>query len=108
MIIYRPQRGTVEEAMKEAMEFEDEIEMLTWIVESANADFPGIFNVSDIVINGETNVDKNTGWEDARFVCVRRNFDKTYDVPQIIGMCATDYLSLDEYKKLNNGFSNTN
>lgn len=49
-----------------------------------------------IVINDESTVnDGRIGWEDSKYVCVKRMGDEDYiqkyGTPQCIGMCATKY-----------------
>lgn len=93
MIIYRPHRGNLTEAMKEAKEFYNEQEMKEYIVQEWN----GCFSINDIVIVNENISDDRIGWEDTRYVCTKRfgNQDNIalYGYPQCIGMCATKYLN---------------
>lgn len=117
MIIYRPHRGSLADALAEAKEFETEEEMKYYIMRqykdyaqglldmennyididsSKNAryiDNP-LFDLSDIVIDDETFDDDRCGWHDTRYVCVKRMGNEIYDCPQCIGMCATDYEKL--------------
>lgn len=91
MIIYRPQRGTLEEAMKEAKEFETEDEMKDHIVKV----WDGLVKKEDIVITRIPFEDVRIGWKDCRFVCINKlgdeDYIKEYGCPQCIGYCATDY-----------------
>lgn len=102
MIIYRPHRGGLAEAMAEAQEFETEEEMKRYIYEEHKtlnrelgfSDAP--FEIEDIVIDKDNpHEDNRIGWNDAMYVCVKRygneNYIKKYGTPQCIGMCATDY-----------------
>lgn len=92
MIIYRPQRGGLQEAMLEAKEFENEEEMKRYIVKEHSKLFSlPPFDVCDIVINKKAFCDERIGWWDTRYVCVKRYFNEIYDCPQCIGYCATDY-----------------
>lgn len=95
MIIYRPHRGMLDEAMKETREFNTEDEMKRFIVSDWNADQNGLFGYDDIVIDDKEINDDRIGWKDTRYVCVNRmgdkNYIKMYGVPQCIGMCATKY-----------------
>lgn len=93
MIIYRPHRGSLVEAMAEAKEFNSELEMKEYIVEEWNH----YFNILDIVISDDIIEDNRNGWKDTRYVCTKRfgqqdNIAK-YGVPQCIGMCATVYIN---------------
>ena len=101
MIIYRPHRGSLEDAMKESCEFENELEMKKYIVNEWCEMWKGIFNnllfeIDDIVIDYDNVVsDERNGWKDTMYVCVKRmdeeDYMAKYGVPQCIGMCATDY-----------------
>ena len=92
MIIFRPHRGTLAEAMKEVKEFDNVEAMKNHIVESWNH----LFTADDVVINDESEVnDERIGWEDTKYVCVKRigteDYVAKYGKPQCIGMCATKY-----------------
>lgn len=95
MIIYRPHRSTLSQAMSEAKEFENEDDMKKYISE----DWNGLISFEDIVIDDEVTNDNRIGWKDSRYVCTKRcgkdNYMKLYGVPQCIGMCATDYKKED-------------
>ena len=91
MIIYRPHRGSLREAMLEAREFENEELMKEHIVKHWN----GLIYMEDIVIDDITIDDDRNGWKDTRYVCTRRmgneDYIKLYGKPQCIGHCATYY-----------------
>lgn len=92
MIIYRPHRGRLNDAMAEAKEFNSEQEMKEYIVEQ----WGGYVSFDDIVIIGDSHNDDRIGWRDVRYICAKR-FGKQdnivkYGFPQCIGMCATDYI----------------
>lgn len=98
MIIYRPHRGGLAEAMSEAKEFETIEDMKKYILEywmqhAPHGDKP--FELSDIVIGDETSDDNRIGWRNVRLVCVKRfggeDYMKEYGCPQCIGMCSEDY-----------------
>lgn len=95
MIIFRPHRGSLDEAMAEAKEFNTVEEMKEHIVKIWHDGWGGsreLFTVDDIVINERSAVnDDRIGWEDSMYVCVKRMGNKEYGVPQCIGMCATKY-----------------
>ena len=96
MVIYRPHRGRLDEAMAEAREFESFEEMKQYIVDESKQYWgKPAFDVTDIVIDEETSPDDRIGWKDERYVCVNRYFGEDYmekyRTPQCIGMCATDY-----------------
>lgn len=98
MIIYRPHRGEIAEAIAEAKEFESVEDMKTYIVDSWSSHTPEDykpFEVSDIVIAEESHNDSRIGWRNVRHVCVKRlgneDYMKEYGCPQCIGMCSEDY-----------------
>ena len=99
MIIFRPHRGSLAEAMAEAKEFASVEEMKEYIVKVWHDYWAGskiLFSVEDIVINDDSEVnDERIGWEDSKYVCVKRmgneDYVKKYGKPQCIGMCATKY-----------------
>ena len=84
MIIFRPHRSTLAEAMKEVKEFDNVEAMKKQIVESWNH----LFTVDDLVIDDESVVnDKRISWEDTKYVCVRSGTEEF-----VVGMCATKYV----------------
>lgn len=102
MIIYRPHRGGLKEAMAKARGFETEEEMKRHIYKEHRAYSLGLgysdapFEIEDIVIDKENpHEDKRIGWHDAMYVCVKRygneDYMKKYGRPQCIGTCAMDY-----------------
>lgn len=106
MIIYRPHRGRLSEAMQEAREFNTEDEMKQHIYEEHKRYFSKIgfdsapFEIEDIVIKEDTVInDSRTGWHDTMYVCVNRygndDYMEKYGTPQCIGMCARDYERMD-------------
>lgn len=92
MVIYRPHRGGLEEAMAEAREFSSGEEMLDFIVaEHTDAERGPAFSLNDLVIGSEARHDPRTGWHDTRYVCTRRYYGERFDPPAPIGFCAEDY-----------------
>ena len=79
MIIYRPHRGTLADAMAEAKEFPSETEMKQFI--AYLWDVPP----ENIVLRDPIDDNRN-GWHDTRYVCICN-----YGTPQCVGMCATQY-----------------
>jgi hypothetical protein len=92
MIIYRPHRGNLVDAMVEAKEFNNEQEMKEYVANQ----WDGYISVSDIVIVDNPHNDDRIGWKDTRYVCTKRFGEQDnmvlYGVPQCIGMCATEYI----------------
>ena len=105
MVIYRPHRGSLSEAIAEAREFGSFDEMKQYIVNDEKQCFgkPG-FEISDIVICEVKRCDDRIGWKDERYVCIKRYFGEDYmekyGTPQCIGMCATDYPGLNESREM--------
>lgn len=96
MIIYRPHRRALKDAMLEAKEFESIKAMKQYIVqESAKLWGRSLFEEEDIVIDEESFSDNRNGWNDTRYVCVKRmgdeDFMEKYGGSQCIGFCATDH-----------------
>lgn len=92
MIIYRPNRALLADAMSEARVFHNRDEMRHFICDTWEVDCGRrMFEPEDIVIDEESIVDDRNGWNDTRYVCVKRMGNDVYDCPQCIGMCATDF-----------------
>lgn len=99
MIIFRPHRGSLAEAMAEAKEFNNVEEMKEYIVNQWNEGWKGekkLFTAEDIVINEDSEVnDERIGWEDSKYVCIKKlgeeDYMKKHGCAQCIGMCATKY-----------------
>lgn len=96
MIIYRPHRGGLAEAMREAKVFDNQEQMRKYIVaEHTDSEFGPAFSEDDIVIDDKPVNDTRNGWKDTRYVCVERyykeDFVEKYGCPQCIGMCATQF-----------------
>lgn len=78
MVIYRPHRGGLKEALEEAKEFESIEEMKQYIYEHFKFVYTDVgyktepFTIDDIVIGEETADDKRCGWHDTRHVCIKR------------------------------------
>lgn len=91
-IIFRPHRGGLADAMAERKEFETLEEMKQYIVEQHSDERGKPFGTEDIVTNDDTICnDVRIGWRDNRYVCIKRYGNKIYEIPQCIGMMATDY-----------------
>jgi len=97
MIIYRPHRGSLIDAIEEKKEFESFSDMIDYIYE----EWDGWIKKEDIIISHEdVHDDKRIGWRNVHYVCIKgiKNNDGSYDdfmtshrVPQCIGMCSEDY-----------------
>lgn len=102
MIIYRPHKGGLAEALVEVKEFQKEEEMKQYIYEEHKNYYQGLgysnapFEIEDIEIDAQNpHNDERIGWHDTMYVCVKRygneDYIKKYSTSQCIGMCATDY-----------------
>lgn len=94
MIKYRPHRRSLEDAMKEAREFETYEDMKRHVLREHaiwNTDGVTLFDLDDIVIGDVIGDDDRIGWKNVRHVCVKRygsdDYMKLYGCPQCIGMC---------------------
>ena len=92
MIKYRPHRGSLEDAMKEAREFETYEDMKWHVLRELS--IGGIirpFDLDDIVIGDVLGDDDRIGWKNVRHVCVKRygsdDYMKLYGNPLCIGWC---------------------
>jgi len=100
MIVFRPHRETLKEAMKEVKCFDTEDELKEYICKEWQDMFgKNVISKKDVIIQDEAISDKRIGWIDSRYVCIKR-FGKTkYKHPAPIGMCAT---KIDDYITLKN------
>lgn len=94
MIKYRPNRGSLQDAMKEAREFKSYEEMKRHILQEGavwNTDGITMFDLEDIVIGDVLGDDERVEWKNVRMVCVKRyggdDYVKLYGCPQCIGWC---------------------
>lgn len=86
-MIYRPQRGSLCDAMNEVQEFDGIEDMKKFIV----MDWSNNILEEDIVIDEKVVNDERIGWQDTRAVCSKKIGEEEYDHPQFIGFCATIY-----------------
>lgn len=101
MIIYRPHRGGLAESMAEAREFESVEAMFGYIAEMHTDPERGpAFMPKDIIIYWQVVDDSRVGWHDTKYVCTKRYFGEVYALPQLVGMCATDYGSLEQSQRM--------
>lgn len=73
MVIFRPHRGGLKEAMKEAMEFDSIDEMLKYICAEHNAAVPFFkIKTSDIYIEDMKDSDERVGWHNLYYLIFER------------------------------------
>ena len=87
MIIYRPQRGSLSESMREARLFADEDSMKSHIVR----EFDGVIDFGDIVIVGGPVNDDRIEWRDTRCVCVKAIPGERCETPLCVGFCSFNF-----------------
>lgn len=92
MVIYRPHRGGLEEAMAEDREFSSAEEMLAYIVEvNIDPEWGPAFALEDLVLGSKIRDDFRIGWYDTRYVSTRQYHGAVFDPPVPIGFCAESY-----------------
>lgn len=100
-VIYRPQRGSLDEAMNEKKEFANFKELQNYVVKDMK---PYIkLRPCEIIAAGTPINDDKVRWRDEDYLCIDkfenindkagyiRCFGKQYNRPLCIGMFATDY-----------------
>ena len=88
MIVYRSHRGSLEEAMKTVVEFEDLEELKLHVCGEHNNVFEReMLRPEDIIIGDEVINDTRIGWKETRHVLVKRMGGKAYEHPQCVGFC---------------------
>lgn len=89
--MYRPQRGSLQDSMKEMKTFKTEDEMFFFIAQELNSMLPGphliIDEKEDLVIMDDVGPDERIGWSETRLVCAKRMGPVRYETPQAIGYC---------------------
>ena len=88
MYIYRPHKGSLAEAMKEARVFADEKEMFRHIVNYWTIDGTKMFTEDDLSLSGVIGDDERVHWKECRYVLTRRCGGEMYPIPQCIGTCS--------------------
>lgn len=91
MIKYRPNRGSLDDAMKETKDFLTLEEMYGYIVSSwMELGLGQLFSESDLCVSDSLGADERVGWKDYRYVLTTRIGDKIYTTPQCIAMCSVE------------------
>ena len=88
MILYRPHRGSLADAMAEMQTFESVQEMFEYIIETGKRIW-GIapYDIEDLSLSEIIGDEERIGWENVKYVLTRRYGRQVYDYPQCIGMC---------------------
>lgn len=109
MIWYRPQKGSLKDAMKEAKSYHNEDEMKKAVAEYWNLNIgtrKRVLEPEDVVIGKESTNDNRVGWKDVHTVCITRlreeDFIKEYGRPQCVGFCAYG-IDAEKYEKTETG-----
>lgn len=90
MLIYRPHRSSLAEAMKEAKTFNSFEDIKNYVVNEWNNLWGyQILNTDDIVLDEESYDDDRIGWKDVHYLCTKKlgneDYIKEYGYPQCIG-----------------------
>lgn len=90
MLIYRPHRGSLAEAMKEAKTFNSLEDIKNYVANEWNNLWRyQILNQDDIVLDEESHDDDRIGWKDVHYLCAKKigdeDYIKEYGLPQCIG-----------------------
>lgn len=92
MIKYRPQRGSLSDAMKEYREFFTIDEMFDYVVRKYGDGI--LFTKADLSIGEDLGEDERIGWTNSHHILTNRSGDrdfiKMYGVPQCVGWCSID------------------
>lgn len=92
MILYRPHRGSLDEAMAEMKTFDNIDDMKKHIIKEldiidSDVDCCG---PEDILFKGLDMDDHRIGWKNVHYVLIRRFYHKKYKYPQVVGQCTFD------------------
>ena len=90
MLIYRPHRGSLAEAMAEAKTFNSFDEIKEYVANKWNSVWGyNILKQNDIVLDEESHNDDRIGWKNVRYLCTKKlgdeDYIKEYGRPQCIG-----------------------
>lgn len=90
MLIYRPHRSNLAEAMAEAKTFNSFDEIKEYVANKWNSVWGyQILNQDNIVLDEESQDDDRIGWKDVHYLCVKKigneDYIKKYGCPQCIG-----------------------
>lgn len=90
MLIYRPHRGSLADAMAEAKTFNSFDEIKEYVSNEWNSIWGlDILNSNDIVLGDGIGNDGRIGWKDVHYLCTKKlgneNYMKKYGCPQCIG-----------------------
>lgn len=88
MIVYRPHRGSLADAMAEMQSFGDIHEMFNYIIKNESYVW-GVppYDIEDLSLSEIIGDDDRVGWKNVRYVLTRRCGDRVYNHLQCIGMC---------------------
>lgn len=85
MIRYRPQKGTLEEALQKERKFTTVNAMLSFVKENTARSFHDFVETGDITVSENFGKDERTDWKETRYVYVKYRGEK-YPV----GMCSIE------------------
>lgn len=85
MLIYRPHRELLSEAMREAKTFDSLDKLKQYVVDWWNRLGKDMLSTDDIVLGKETFDDERVGWKNCHYLCAKRLGKDNYAHPQCIG-----------------------
>ena len=90
MLIYRPHRSSLAEAMKEVRTFNSFEDIKNYVANEWNNLWGyQIIDSDDIVLDGESHDDDRIEWKDVHYLCAKKigneDYIKEYGYPQCIG-----------------------
>lgn len=84
MFIYRPHRGTLDEALKHKKIFDTKQEMFNHVVK----EWEGLISPEDLYVSEILGDDDRIGWKNCRYVLTKRCGKENYEIPQAVGHCS--------------------
>ena len=84
MVKYRPHRGLLADAMREARVFATVDEMFEWIAGG------GWCSPEDLSIGENRGKDPRIDWKETRYVCTKRMGSLEFEYAQCVGMCSIE------------------
>ncbi len=90
MLIYRPHRGSLADAMAEAKTFNSFDEIKEYVANEWNSIWGwNILNPNDIVLGDDIGDDNRVGWRNCHYLCTKKldneDYMKEYGCPKCIG-----------------------
>lgn len=87
MYIYRPHKGSLADALREAQTFDTTEEMFNFIVEEWTLDGVALFSADDLTISRDWEADDRCLWNNLHMILTTHIRNQMFDEPQCIGYC---------------------